>query len=25
LGLTAKFPGMLVGVAIVFPVVFSIG
>jgi len=24
LGLTAKFPGMLVGVAIVFPVVFSI-
>src|SRR5687767_13174381 len=25
LGLTAKFPDMLVGVAIVFPVVFSIG
>src|SRR6186713_1701419 len=24
-GLTAKFPDMLVGVAIVFPVVFSIG
>src|SRR5882672_12560762 len=25
LGLTAKFPDMLIGVAIVFPVVFSIG
>ena len=25
LGFTAKFPDMLVGVAIVFPVVFSIG
>src|SRR5579871_6009574 len=25
LGLTAKFPDMLIGIAIVFPVVFSIG